>query len=37
MIGFGSQSSTNLVIRAHVIPFFWLRRRNVRRQRSGAP
>src|ERR1700758_2782199 len=29
MVGFGSQSSTNCVIRAHVIWSFWLRRRSV--------
>src|SRR5215211_9350164 len=34
MIGFGSQSSTSSVIRAHVIPSFWLRCLSVRRQRS---
>src|SRR5215467_7460266 len=33
MIGFGSQSFTSCVIRAHVIPSFWLRCFSVRRQR----
>jgi hypothetical protein len=34
MRGGGSQSATNFVMRSHVHPPFWLRRRSVRRQRS---
>src|ERR1700738_3096902 len=34
MRGGGSQSATNFVMRSHVNPPFWLRRRSVRRQRS---
>jgi hypothetical protein len=34
--GAGSQPSTSFVIRSHVKPSFWLRRRSVRRQRSAT-
>src|SRR6266516_6840649 len=36
MRGFGSQSSANRVIRSQVVQSFWLRRRNVRRQRLAT-
>ena len=37
MRGFGSKSAASFVVRSHVVPSFWLRRRSDRRARCPPP